>query len=193
MNRIPALVGATILLLSHVEPPMTIAVFCGHRPDPLYSEVARQVGEGIARRSWRLVYGGGDAGLMGDVVRGARAYGGAVVGVTIPEYASGDRDERVAADLGERKETMLGLADAILVLPGGLGTHDELAHALAKKMDAVDGFQSRILLVNPHGYWDALLQFYQSLNASALGRVDAAPLYDVVSTAEEALETIMRT
>lgn len=136
-----------------------IAVFCGSKTDLRFTNVARATGEGIGYRSWKLVYGGGTSGLMGDVAMGARAFNASVMGISVPMYASNRFDELVVKDLGQRKEMMLSMADAILVLPGNIGTIDELFHAMAKKVDLLDDFVTPIFVVNIGGYWDALIAF----------------------------------
>lgn len=120
-------------------PVRSVLVFCGSRPgiDPAHAAAARGVGALLARRGVRLVYGGGALGLMGDVARAALAEGGEVVGV-IPrflmdlEVAQPGLSETVVVDtLHERKREMLARADAVLALPGGLGTLDELAEVMS--------------------------------------------------------------
>ena len=117
----------------------SICVFCAASPgrDPRYAQVARAVGESLARRGIELVYGGGRLGLMGAVADGALAAGGRVTGV-IPaglvdrELAHlGVTDLRIVTTLHERKAVMAELADAFLALPGGLGTLEELAEVLS--------------------------------------------------------------
>lgn len=121
-------------------PPLRrVCVFCGASAgrDPRYAEVARMVGESLARRGIELVYGGGAVGLMGAVADGALAAGGRVTGV-IPvglvdrELAhQGLTDLRIVTTLHERKAVMAELSDAFLALPGGLGTLEELAEVLS--------------------------------------------------------------
>lgn len=109
------------------------AVFCGasfgHRP--VWREAATALGAGLAARGIRLVYGGGSLGLMGAVAAGTRDAGGEISGV-IPGFLI--RREAPAEDVAgfevtetmhERKRRMFELADAFIVMPGGLGTLDE--------------------------------------------------------------------
>ena len=117
----------------------SICVFCGASSghDPRYAAAATAVGERLAQRGIRLVYGGGRLGLMGAVADAALAAGGEVVGV-IPrglverELAHpGLAQLEVVATLHERKARMSELADAFIALPGGLGTLEELAEVLS--------------------------------------------------------------
>jgi len=112
----------------------SVCVFCGSNggADPAYVEAARTVGRGLAERSLRLVYGGGNVGMMGAIADSALAAGGDVVGV-IPRQIfdleighSGLSDLRVVGSMHERKALMADLADAFVALPGGIGTFEEL-------------------------------------------------------------------
>jgi uncharacterized protein (TIGR00730 family) len=109
-------------------------VFCGSNggADPAYVEAARTVGRGLAERGLRLVYGGGNVGMMGALADSALEAGGDVVGV-IPRQVfdleighSGLSDLRVVGSMHERKALMADLADAFVALPGGIGTFEEL-------------------------------------------------------------------
>jgi uncharacterized protein (TIGR00730 family) len=143
----------------------TLCVFCGSRPgaDPAYTEAARAVGDGLARRGWQLVYGGGRVGLMGEVADAARRAGAWVTGV-IPESLMqrevGHRglDElHVVPTMHVRKQMMAERADAFVALPGGLGTFEELFEVWTWRQL---GYHSRPLaLLNTAGYYDGLLHF----------------------------------
>ncbi len=114
--------------------PSSLCVFCGASPghDGLALEAARSVGALLARRGIRLVYGGGGGGVMGALADAVLAQGGAAVGV-IPRSLA-DRELAHAAltelhyvdTMHERKARMATLSDAFMVLPGGLGTLEEL-------------------------------------------------------------------
>ena len=114
--------------------PSSVCVFCGSNggDDPAFERAARRVGEGLARRRIRLVYGGGRVGMMGAVADAALQAGGDVVGV-IPEQIvaleighDGLTELRVVGSMHERKALMAELADAFIALPGGIGTFEEL-------------------------------------------------------------------
>lgn len=120
-------------------PVRSLLVFCGSRAgaDPGHAALARAVGQLLARRRVRLVYGGGALGLMGEVGRAAIAAGGAATGI-IPRFLKewevaepACADMRVVDSLHLRKAAMFEAADAVLALPGGLGTLDELVEVLS--------------------------------------------------------------
>jgi uncharacterized protein (TIGR00730 family) len=112
----------------------SVCVFCGSNggADPAYVEAAREAGRGLAERRLRLVYGGGNVGMMGAVADGALQAGGDVVGVIprqIFDLEIGHRglpDLRIVGSMHERKALMADLADAFIALPGGIGTFEEL-------------------------------------------------------------------
>ncbi|MDA1000377.1 MAG: TIGR00730 family Rossman fold protein [bacterium] len=115
-----------------------VCVFTGSRAGnrPEYREAARALGEEIARRGMRLIFGGGQVGMMGALADAALAGGGEVTGV-IPRALQkkevvheGVRDMEVVETMFERKERMFDLSDGFIVLPGGMGTFDEALEAI---------------------------------------------------------------
>ena len=116
---------------------LSLCVYCGARSgaDPRFHEAARQFGARLAARGIRLVYGGGQAGLMGAVADGALQAGGQVLGIIprrLVERELGHRgvqELRVVDTMHERKHQMAQAAQAFVALPGGLGTLEELFEA----------------------------------------------------------------
>jgi hypothetical protein len=112
----------------------SVCVFCGSRPGtrPEYAEAARRLGGELARRGLTLVYGGASVGVMGAVADGALAAGGKVVGVLptflgAKEIAHPGLTEFISVgSMHERKALMAERSDAVVALPGGFGTLDEL-------------------------------------------------------------------
>jgi len=140
----------------------SVCVFCGSRAgrDPAYSEAARETGRAIAEQGWRLVYGAGDVGLMGQVARATQEAGGQTFGV-IPvhlfEREVGKRDLStfiVTENMHERKKVMFMNSDAIVVLPGGAGSLDEFFEVLTWRQLGLH--DKPILLLNTLGFWDPL-------------------------------------
>jgi uncharacterized protein (TIGR00730 family) len=143
----------------------SVCVFCGSNPGarPEYAEAARLLGERIAGRGLRLVYGGGGIGLMGVVADAALAAGGEVVGV-IPQHLvdrelahPGVTDLRITGSMHERKALMADLAGGFVALPGGLGTMEELFEILTWSQL---GLQSKPCgLLDVAGFFEPLLAF----------------------------------
>ena len=149
-----------------------IAVFCGSRfgNDPIWTDWAFELGQGIAQRGWGLVFGGGSRGLMGQVSEGVFQHNGRVTGV-IPDQLMAEQpnQERLSAlhfvkTMAERKLLMSKLADAFVIIPGGIGTFDELFDVWANAQ--IGSHQKPIVLANWSGYFDHLLQFLQTSQTS---------------------------
>jgi uncharacterized protein (TIGR00730 family) len=147
----------------HVASGRSVCVFCGSRSgtDPRYAQAAIELGGALARAQIRLVYGAGDVGLMGAVARAAIAAGGETFGV-VPQHLVGrERGRRdlarlvVTETMHERKKVMFMNADAIVTLPGGPGTLDELFEVLTWRQLGLHA--KPVLLLNIGGYWAPLL------------------------------------
>ena len=147
----------------HVASGRSVCVFCGSRSgtDPRYAQAAIELGGALARSKIRLVYGAGDVGLMGAVARAAIAAGGETFGV-VPQHLVGrERGRRdlarlvVTETMHERKKVMFMNADAIVTLPGGPGTLDELFEVLTWRQLGLHA--KPVLLLNVGGYWAPLL------------------------------------
>ncbi|MEM7642454.1 MAG: TIGR00730 family Rossman fold protein [Pseudomonadota bacterium] len=165
----------------------SVCVFCGSRDgqDARYADQAEKLGNSLAARGWRLVYGAGDVGLMGRVARAAQAAGGETFGV-IPEHLLrrevGKRDLTrfiVTQTMHERKKVMFMNADAILVLPGGAGTLDEFFEVLTWRQLGLH--DKPIVIVDAGGFWAPLRALLTSVvdqgfaDASLLDMIRTAP------------------
>ena len=143
--------------------PFSACLFCGSRTgsNPEFVEDARILGRELAGRGHRLVYGAGDRGLMGECARAAQSAGGNITGV-IPQHlvdaevGKTDLDEYIVTDtMHERKMLMFERSDAVVALPGGPGTLDELIEVLTWRQLSL---HSRpVVLINTAGYWAPLI------------------------------------
>lgn len=143
----------------------SVCVFCGSSPgaNPAYREAARQLGALLAAQGRRLIYGGGNVGLMGIVADAALQEGGTVVGI-IPQHLldlevghRGLTELRVVHSMHERKQQMSSLADAFVLLPGGLGSLEEFFEIWTWGQLGLHRKPYGIL--NVAGYFDGLLTF----------------------------------
>ena len=177
----------------------SICVFCGSRPgrDPLMAAAARDTGAMLARRGWRLVYGAGDVGLMGEVARATQAAGGRTFGV-IPvhlmkgEVARRDLDTLVITEtMHERKKVMFANSDAAVVLPGGAGTLDEFFEVLTW---AQIGLHAKpVVLLDAGGFWQPLLALIDHVIAQGFADASLRGLVSVAADVpglEAALEKV---
>ncbi len=153
--------------------------------------VAREFGARAAALGWEIVYGGGGIGLMGEVARAALAGGASVTGV-IPhrlarrEIAFDDVTELIRVDtMRERKQLMDERADAFAVLPGGIGTLEELMEIITLRHL---GYHDRpVVLVDPGGYWDPLLVLFARMVDEGTAAASISDLFAVATDAEEAI------
>ena len=158
----------------------SICVYCGSSPGtrPSYGEAARQIGMELAREQIRLVYGGGDVGLMGTVARSTIEHGGKVTGI-IPKFLKrrermlGEVEELiVTADMHERKRLMFEKADAFIALPGGVGTLEELVEQLTWAQ--LGQHKKPIVLANVDGFWTRFLGVLDHMREEGFIRAETA-------------------
>lgn len=170
---------------------MNIAVFCSasDRIAPIYFERARQLGELIARKGHTLVFGGSDFGLMRCVFDAVQAGGGKTIGVVPERFLSEGKEIKgldtlvTSTDLAERKELMLEMSQKAVILPGGIGTLDELFTALA---DLTLGYRdAEVIIYNIEGFWNSLLAMLSDLMERGVLRHSFPKLFKVVATPEE--------
>ncbi len=128
-----------------------------------YTDHARRVGMLLAQAGCEIVYGGGSRGSMGAVADGALAAGGQVIGI-LPRFMAdlewghpGLTHLELVGDMRERKHLLLSGSDAVLALPGGCGTLEELFEAITLKRLGL--YHNPILLLNTRDYWSPLLKF----------------------------------
>jgi uncharacterized protein (TIGR00730 family) len=147
----------------------SIAVYCGASfgANPIYTEVARQLGRAMVERNIALVYGGGNVGLMGVIADEVMQRGGEVTGV-IPQALverevghAGLTRQFIVKDMHERKAMMAGLSDGFIAMPGGMGTLEELFEMLTWSQLGIHSKPVGVLNVN--GFYDKLLGFVAHL------------------------------
>jgi uncharacterized protein (TIGR00730 family) len=174
----------------------SVCVFCAssNGVDPIFLESAKALGQAIAKRGWQLVYGGAQVGLMGVMADAALAHGGSVIGV-IPralverEIAHRGLTELIeTSSMHERKAEMARRADAFLVLPGGLGTLDELCEILTWSVLGIH--DKPVVLINIAGYWDAFLAMLDAAVTAGFLRGAHPRLPLVAGDAEEACRKV---
>ena len=154
----------------------SVCVFCGSSPgaNDAYRAQARELGEALATRSLRLVYGGGNVGLMGVLADAALAAGGEVVGVIPRQLVArevahmGLSDLRVVQSMHERKALMAELASGFVALPGGLGTLEEFFEIWTWAQLGLH--RKPYALLNTAGFFDPLITFLDRLVAERFVR-----------------------
>lgn len=177
----------------------TICVYCAssNRVDECYNSAAHKLGALLAREGISLVTGGGSIGLMRAVEDGTLEGGGRTIGV-IPQFMveqgwhhTGLTELRITEDMHTRKQTMAALSDAVIALPGGCGTMEELCEIITWKQLGL--YLNPIVILNINGYYDALIaQLQRAIDEHFMGRIHA-DIWSVATTPEEALEQIRKT
>ncbi|MBD3662447.1 TIGR00730 family Rossman fold protein [Sulfitobacter aestuariivivens] len=171
----------------------SVCVYCGSRPgtDPAYTVDAEAVGAGLAAHGWRLVYGAGDVGLMGSVARSAQKAGADTFGVIpkhLVDWEVGKTDLTsyiITETMHERKKVMFMNSDAVVVLPGGAGSLDELFEVLTWRQLGLH--KKPVFLVNTNGYWDPLMDLMNHVVTQEFADVTLLDYLDLVPDADAAL------
>ncbi|HEY3811991.1 MAG TPA: TIGR00730 family Rossman fold protein [Caulobacteraceae bacterium] len=144
----------------------SVCLYCGssNDADPAFLAAAGDFGRHLAANGARLVYGGGGVGLMGAAARAAHEAGGRVLGI-IPEFLTdregiyGAVETVVVNDMPTRKLRMFEESDAFAVLPGGIGTLEEIIELLSWKR--LDLHRKPVVFLNIQGFWDPLFELFQ--------------------------------
>lgn len=181
--------------------PYTVTIFCASSmgTNPGFAEDARNVGIALAKNKWRLVYGGGDFGLMGIVSQAALNQGGEIKGILPPLFDQASdypqkQFETHSADIFERKKMMLEEADAYIVLAGGFGTLDELAEAgceqyLASYKTPPEPAKP-IIIINRGGLYDSYITQLKAMVGAGLAHEKIMDMFTFVKDGKEAIKAL---
>lgn len=176
----------------------SVCVYCASSTQaaPLYLEAARNMGRILATRHIRLIDGAGAVGLMGAINDACLEAGGKVTGI-IPRFMiergwchPGLTETIATADMHERKEKMTQTADALIAMPGGIGTMEELLEALTWKQLGL--LPKPIVLLNVNGYFDPLLQMLNRAVNERFMRLEHRQLWLTATTPVEAVEAVLQ-
>lgn len=175
----------------------SVAVYCGHEfgNKPIYAKEARKVGELLARNNITVVFGGGNVGLMGTIAESALQNGGEVIGISTQHVISKQEpaheglNVKVVDGLSTRKEEMFELSDAFVILPGGIGTLDEMTDIMTKQQ--VGESCKPIIIMNTAKYWDVFNAVIMHMERE--GFIQKISDYNiiVVDTPEELLSKLL--
>lgn len=177
----------------------SIAIYCSssNKVRTSYMDVAERLGALLAAEHIRVVYGDGGIGLMAAVAQGALDAGGEVLGV-IPQFMvdqgwNNPRSTRtiVTQTMHERKARICEEADAMVALPGGIGTFEELLECLTWKQLGLHSCP--VVILNTDGYFDRLLACLDYMVEEQMMRPIHCKMFTVVDTPEEVVPAIMAT
>jgi uncharacterized protein (TIGR00730 family) len=174
----------------------TICVYCASSTQikPSYFDATARLATILAEAKLSVVYGGGSNGLMGQLADSTLEAGGKITGI-IPrfmcevEWNHTNLTELILVDtMHERKEKMAMMADAVVALPGGCGTLEELLEVITWKRLGI--FTKPIVIVNLDGYFDALITMLDRAVDEHFMRDEHRQMWSVVDTSEEVLAAI---
>ena len=172
---------------------MTICVFASSssRIDNEYAIVASSLGTLLAKAGIDVVYGGGGIGLMGKLADAVLEHGGRITGV-IPEFMKEEgwdhrevRNMIITSDMGERKKQMFALADAVVALPGGVGTLEELTEAMTLKQLGL--YRGPIIILNTMNFYNSFIEFIEHMVSGNFLRYEHKGMWEIAQTAEDVL------
>lgn len=177
---------------------MTICVFASSssRIDNEYATAATSLGILLAQAKMDVVYGGGGIGLMGKLADAVIENGGRITGV-IPSFMKDEGWDHsavskmiVTSDMGERKKQMFAMADAIVALPGGVGTLEELTEALTLKQLGL--YKGPIIILNTLNFYKSFIDFLDHMISGHFLRYEHKGMWEIANTTVEVMALLMK-
>lgn len=174
----------------------SVAIYCAssNKIRPSYIDAAERLGAEFAKHGLRLIYGDGGIGLMAAAARGALSEGGEVIGV-IPQFMvdqgwnnPNSTQTIITQTMHERKATICDMADAMVALPGGIGTFEELLECLTWKQLGLHNCP--VVILNTDGYYDRLLSCIEYMIEEQMMRPIHRDMFTVVSQPEDVIQAI---
>jgi uncharacterized protein (TIGR00730 family) len=175
---------------------MTVCVFASSssRIDPKYVQAAADLGSLLARSGMKVIYGGGGIGLMGALADAVIENGGSIIGV-IPSFMNDEgwghphvNEMIVTSDMGDRKKNMFARADAVVALPGGIGTLEELTEAITLKQLGL--FRGPVVILNTLNFYKSLIDFLEHMVSGNFMRSEHKDMWVIAVTPEEVLNAL---
>ena len=177
---------------------MTICVFASSssRIDNEYATAASSLGTSLAQAKMDVVYGGGGIGLMGKLADAVLENGGRITGV-IPSFMKDEGWDHsavnkmiITSDMGERKKQMFAMADAIVALPGGVGTLEELTEALTLKQLGL--YKGPIIILNTLNFYKSFIDFLEHMVSGHFLRYEHKGMWEIANTTEEVMHLLVK-
>lgn len=174
----------------------SVCVFCGSSDaaDPAYLRAAGDLGRALAAANLRLVYGGGGVGLMGAAARGAHDAGGKVLGI-IPDFLFGKEraleivEHIVVSSMHQRKQLFFDESDGFVILPGGIGTLEEVVELLSWRR--LDLHTMPVVFYNPDNFWGPLFALFQHTVDAKLTPASFMGAWSVVDRVEDIVPALL--
>jgi len=175
---------------------MTVCVFASSSSqiDNRYFYSATELGTLFAASGIDVIYGGGGIGLMGVLADAVMEKGGTITGV-IPSFMNDEgwghpqvREMIVTNDMGERKKNMFERADAVVALPGGIGTLEELTEAITLKQLGL--FKGPVIILNTLNFYDPLICLLEKMIEGNFMRTEHKGMWNIASSPEEVMSLL---
>lgn len=175
---------------------MTVCVFAAssNRIDNIFVQAASRLGSLFARSKINVIYGGGGIGLMGVLADSVIENGGSITGV-IPSFMNDEgwghphvKDMIVTSDMGDRKKNMFARADAVVALPGGIGTLEELTEAITLKQLGL--FKGPVIILNTLDFYKYFIEFLEHMITGNFLRIEHKGIWEIANTPEGVLTAL---
>lgn len=175
----------------------SLAVYCGHEfgTNPQFERDAVRVGELLARNKIRMIFGGGNVGLMGATATSALRNGGIVLGVSthnvvaLQEPAHEEIDVEIVTGVNERKQKMYEMSDGFIILPGGIGTLNEFTDILT--MQQIGESRKPLFFMNTAKFWESFSNMFLSMQDNGFIKSVEEYHVHVASTPDELFKQIL--
>lgn len=174
----------------------TICTFCGasNAVAKKYLDIGAAYGRMLAERDIRLIYGGGDCGVMGAVANSVMQSDGYVTGIFPISLRNIENEHQslneiiIVGTMHERKQKMFERSDAFVVLPGGFGTMDEMFEILTWKQLLLHN--KPVVIFNYEGYWDPLVRLMHNIIDSGFAKPETTTYFKVVENVENIFDAV---
>ncbi len=177
---------------------MRVCIFASSssRIDSRYADAASELGYLLTKANMEIVFGGGGIGLMGKLADAVIKNKGTITGV-IPSFMKDEgwdhsdvNEMIVTPDMGERKKQMFAMSDAIVALPGGVGTLEELSEAITLKQLGL--FRGPIIILNTLDFYKPLIDFFENMISGNFLRCEHKGMWEVAKDPEEVIMFLMK-
>jgi uncharacterized protein (TIGR00730 family) len=177
---------------------MRVCIFASSssRINSEYADAATELGTLLARAGIDVVYGGGGIGLMGKLADAVIQNNGKITGV-IPSFMKDEGWDHsdvenmiITSDMGERKKQMFELSDAIVALPGGVGTLEELTEAITLKQLGL--FKGPVIILNTLDFYKSLIDFFDHMVSGHFLRFEHKGIWEIAGTPQEVMTFLMK-
>lgn len=174
----------------------SVAIYCASSSeiDAVYVDAATRLGKLLARNKITCINGGGNLGLMGAIIDSVLLHGGKIKGV-IPQFMVDSgwchqelTEQIITSTMHERKHKMAELSDAVIAMPGGVGTLEELLEIITWKQLGL--YRNPIIILNINNYYQSLLEMFDTMIEENFLHQRYRDLWRVVNTPEEAIAAL---